>query len=92
MAYTHLIPVISATAGDNEDGSLVGSVLESDFAGAFTDVRLAAEVTAYRKDVSGSSFTFENISTPMNNDTTSSMALYPVFKKLGYLKGGVNGT
>lgn len=74
MAYNILIPVVSATAGDNADGSLIGSALESNFAGAFTDVRLAAAVTAYRKDVAGSSFTFADLSTPLNEDTVSDAA------------------
>ena len=70
MAYAHHIAEISPTAGDDADGSLIGRVPESNFTGAFTDVRIAAAVTAYRKDVAGSTFSFENLSTPLNNATT----------------------
>lgn len=71
MPYSHIIPVLSLTSGGNNDGALIGSVLESNFAGAFTDVHIADNVYVYRKDLTGSSFSFENISTAAGNDTTS---------------------
>jgi len=70
MAYSHLLPFVSPTSGDREDGELIGSVLESDFTGCFSDVRLAGAVFAYRKDVSGNTFTFDDLSTALNSDAT----------------------
>ena len=68
MSYSHLIPLISPTSGDMEDGAIIGSVLESNFAGAFTDVRIAGDLKVYRKDVSGNSFTFEDVTTAATDD------------------------
>lgn len=71
MAYTHIIPVVSATAGEDDDGSLVGRVLGSNFADAFANVRLAAQAYVYRKDVAGTTFSFEDVSAAANDDTPS---------------------
>lgn len=66
-----IIPEISPTAGVNSDGVVLGSVSESDFIAALTDVPISDVVYALRKDVTGTTFTFTNISTPAGDDTTS---------------------
>lgn len=71
MSYSHIIPVLSLSSGSNNDGALIGDVLESDFAAAFTDVHIADTVFCYRKNVTGSSFSFDDISTAAGDDTTS---------------------
>lgn len=71
MSHSHMIPVLSLTAGSNNDGAVIGDVLESNFAAAFTDVHIASTISVYRKDKVGSGFTFENVSTAAGDDTVS---------------------
>lgn len=71
MPYSHIIPVLSLTSGSNNDGALIGDVLETDFAAALTDVHIADSILVYRKDKTGSGFIFEDVSTPAGDDTIS---------------------
>jgi len=69
MAYSFILPSISPTA--NGDGSLIGSVNETDFTASFNDKHISDVVYVYRKNVAGQSFSFDDISTAAGNDTTS---------------------
>lgn len=71
MGLNFLLSEISPTAGDNADGVILGSVIESDLLAMLTDVPISSTIYALRKDVTGTTFTFTDISTPAGDDTTS---------------------
>lgn len=63
------VPEISNNIGKNNDGVAIGNINESLLTSAYTDIRLAAIIYAYRKDVSGTNFIFTDISTLLTSGT-----------------------
>lgn len=70
MAYSHLIPAISPTAGDLNDGSLIGSINQSNPTAVLMGESLISIAQVLRKDITLTGSTLTDVTTAATDSTT----------------------